>query len=101
MKIPIVDCHELVIECWDEDLIGNDDIIGKGQVSLLPVFKNGYCDNWITIGHKDKWGSMQMAGELHLIFDFQGPPGKPYPAQVEGIDTFDDSQRIDRYEHIE
>ena len=96
VSIPIVDCYELMIECFDEDMLTADDLIGAAKVSMLPVFKNGYSDNWITIGAKDKWGSMQAAGELHLVFDFQGPPGLPYPQLVEGVDTFDDSARIDR-----
>ena len=96
VSVPIVDCYELLIECFDEDMLTSDDLIGAAKVSLLPVFKNGYSDNWITIGAKDKWGSMQAAGELHLVFDFQGPPGLPYPQLVEGVDTFDDSARVDR-----
>ena len=77
-------------------MIGSDDLIGRAAVSLLPVFKNGYADQWVPIGARDKWGKRIAAGELHLEFDFVAPPGIAYPQRRDDIDSFDDSERVDR-----
>ena len=88
--------YELIIDCYDEDMIGSDDLIGRAAVSLLPVFKNGFADQWVPIGARDKWGKRIAAGELHLEFDFVAPPGIAYPQRRDDIDSFDDSERVDR-----
>jgi len=66
------------------------------QVSLLPVFKKGFADQWIPIGTRDKWGKKVAAGELHIEFDFVAPPGVAFPQRRPDIDCFDDSERVDR-----
>jgi len=93
LEIPIVDQYNLMVECWDADALGKDDLIGKTEVSLLPIFKHGLVDNWIPIHAKSKWGGNEAAGELHLIFEFAGPPGVAYPQHQPTMDSFDDSQR--------
>jgi hypothetical protein len=65
-------------------------------VSLLPVFKKGFADQWIPIGTRDKWGKKVAAGELHIEFDFVAPPGVAFPQRRPDIDCFDDSERVDR-----
>jgi hypothetical protein len=52
----VVDHHELWIECYDHDAIGSDDLIGKCKLSLLPVFKRGLIDTWVTIKEETEWG---------------------------------------------
>ena len=49
LEIPIVDQYSLMVECWDSDTLGKDDLIGKTEISLLPIFKNGVVDNWVPI----------------------------------------------------
>ena len=94
--LPVVHQYELVIDVMDEDMIGSDDVIGRAAVSLLPVYKNGFADQWIPLGIKDKWGKRIGAGELHVEFDFVGVPGIAYPQRRPEIDSFDDSNRRDR-----
>ena len=45
--MPIVHQYEMIIDVMDEDMIGSDDKIGSAAISLLPVYKNGFADQWI------------------------------------------------------
>ena len=101
VEMPLVDQYELVAEVYDADMIGSDDVIGKAALSLLPVFKNGFADQWVPIGTRNKWGRAESCGEIHLEFDFKGPPGVAYPQLRPDIDTFDDSERVDREREAE
>ena len=56
VEMRVVDHHELWIECYDHDAIGSDDLIGKCKLSLLPVFKRGLIDTWVTIKEETEWG---------------------------------------------
>ena len=94
--MPIAHQYEMIIDVMDEDMIGSDDKIGSAAISLLPVYKNGFADQWIPIGRKDKWGKRISAGEIHVEFDFVGKPGVAYPQRRPEIDSFDDSNRRDR-----
>jgi len=95
-SLPIIDHYEFVIEVYDEDTFGSDDLIGKTTVSLLPLFRKGLIDTWITIKERDKWGRISKCGEVHLTLDFQGPSGVAYPLLQPDLDRFDDSERINK-----
>lgn len=41
MEIDIVDQYTLWVECFNHDLLQNDELIGSAQCSLLPAFKRG------------------------------------------------------------
>lgn len=41
MKFDIVDQYSLRVECFHHDLLEGDTIIGRGECSLLPAFKQG------------------------------------------------------------
>ena len=62
VEMRVVDHHELWIECYDHDAIGSDDLIGKCKLSLLPVFKRGLIDTWVTIKEETEWGKPKPAG---------------------------------------
>jgi len=98
VKFSIVDHYECTMKVYDEDKIGSDDLIGGASFSLLEVFKKGTLDTWVAIKTVGSWGKVSKTGEIHLIFDFKGPPGVAYPQLQPDMDTFDDSQRIDRHE---
>jgi len=89
----VVDHHQLVMEAYDEDTLGSDDMIGKASFSLLPVFRKGIVDTWVTLRNKDKWGRVTKCGEIHLELDYKAPPGVGYPLLQPDMDTFDDSER--------
>jgi Ca2+-dependent lipid-binding protein len=94
LDIKVVDQYNLIVECWDKDALSKDDLIGKTEMSLLPIFKKGFVDDWVPIHAKSKWGGNESAGELHLIFEFVGPPGVAYPQHQPTMDSFDDSERV-------
>lgn len=39
-------------------------------------------------------GPPKPAGEIHCVFTFEGPVGVAYPQYQPGIDSFDDSLRV-------
>ncbi|KAH8070955.1 Ca2-binding protein [Aureococcus anophagefferens] len=92
----VVDHHELWIECHDHDVISSDDLIGKCRISLLPVFKRGHVDTWITIKEESEWGKPKPAGDIHLIFEFEAPSGIRYPQHCPGVDSFDETDRVSK-----
>lgn len=94
LTMDIVDQYTLNIECFDHDMLSKDDLIGKTSVSLLPVFKRGMIDNWVTIKTKNEWGPPKDAGEIHLTFEFTGPSGIAYPQHQPSVDSFDETERI-------
>ena len=65
---------------------------------MLPAYKKGFAEKWVTLGRKDKWGKQVPAGEIECIFDFKGVPGVAYPQRRDDVDSFDDSERKDRLE---
>jgi len=34
------------------------------------------------------------SGEIHLVFDFQGPPGVAYPQYQPNVDSYDERNRV-------
>lgn len=96
MRLPIVDHHELIMEVYDEDQISADDLIGKASFSLLPLFRKGVIDTWVTLRNKDTWGRVTKCGEVHLHMEFIAQPGVAYPLLQPDMDTFDDSERENR-----
>ncbi|KAJ0396085.1 hypothetical protein ATCC90586_003497 [Pythium insidiosum] len=89
----IVDQYNMIVEVWDEDSVGNDDLIGSATVSLLPIFRYGYVDDWLNLWHKGKFGNKDPAGQLHLEMSFVGPPGVAYPQHQIGMDKFTEKER--------
>lgn len=47
--LELVDQYVLEMEVYDEDTMDKDDLIGKANIPLLPVFKRGYVEAWVTI----------------------------------------------------
>lgn len=94
VQMMLVDQFTMQIECWDHDVIGSDDLIGQCQFSLLPVFKKGIVEAWVTIKAQSSYGDAKDAGQVKFRFEFTGPPGVAFPQHQPNVDTFDDSQRV-------
>ncbi|KAF0697165.1 Aste57867_12159 [Aphanomyces stellatus] len=90
----VVDQFNMVIECWDHDNMGDDDLIGELNLSLLPIFRYGYLDEWYPLAFHGKFGSTQKAGELHLELSFVAPQGILYPQHQVGMETFNEKERL-------
>ena len=96
IQMDVVDHFKVEIECYDHDVLAaTDELIGKTSVSLLPVYKKGHIDTWVTLKHKNEYNVLKDAGQVHIIFDFKAEHGIAYPQHQPAMDSFDDSQRID------
>lgn len=89
----VVDQYNILVEVWDEDSVGDDDLIGATTVSLLPVFRYGYVDSWFNLWVKGKFGNKEPAGQLHLEMSFEAPSGVAYPQHQVGMDRFTEKER--------
>jgi Ca2+-binding EF-hand superfamily protein len=93
--LDIVDQYDLQVEVFDHDLLGDDDLIGKCSISLLPVFKKGEVDTWVGVKSQSDYGAPSTAaGEVHLVFEFEGPSGVRYPQNQPGVDSYDEKERV-------
>ncbi|RHY21456.1 hypothetical protein DYB32_009809 [Aphanomyces invadans] len=82
-EFDVVDQFTMMVECWDHDGMGDDDMIGETSLSLLPVFRYGYVDEWVPLTFRGKFGSSQKAGDVHIQLSFVGPDGIGYPQHQE------------------
>ncbi|KAF4135347.1 EF-hand domain pair [Phytophthora infestans] len=89
----VVDQYNLQVEVWDEDSVGDDDLIGAASLSLLPIFRYGYADDWLKLWVKGRFGNKDPAGMLRLEMSFQGPAGVAYPQHQAGMDRFTEKER--------
>ena len=96
IEMQVVDHYQLQVEAYDHDVMAaTDELVGKAQISLLPVFKKGRVDTWITLKHKNQYNVLKDAGEIHVIFSFSGELGVAFPQHQAGVDSYDHSDRID------
>lgn len=54
----------------------------------------GTLDIWIPLTTSSGPGPLKSAGEIHCVFSFKGPLGVAYPQHQPGVDSFDDSLRV-------
>ena len=48
----------------------------------------------MTLKTSSEFGAAQSAGDVHLVFEFDGPDGIKYPQHQPGIDSYDEKQRV-------
>ncbi|KAL4138935.1 hypothetical protein PRIC2_002435 [Phytophthora ramorum] len=89
----VVDQYSLQVEIWDEDSVGADDLIGAASLSLLPIFRYGYADDWLKLWVKGRFGNKDPAGMLRLEMSFEGPAGVAFPQHQIGMDRFTEKDR--------
>ncbi len=94
LNFDIVDQYLMDVEVFDQDITGNDVLLGSAQVSLLPTFKSGMQNFWVTLKIKKEGGGIRESGDVNIILSFKGPPNVAFPQHRPGVDSFDDSLRI-------
>ena len=95
LTFPIVDQYEMRLECYDEDMLSKNDLIGKQKISLLPYFRVGQREEWVPIINRDSgWGQNENAGEILIEWTFEGPEGVAYPQRQPLVDSFDEKERV-------
>lgn len=95
-QFDVVDHYVLKVEIFDKDLLDKDDLIGRVDIPLLPLFKKGVRDGWVPIKTVTKWGREEHQGEIKLNLDFVAPPGLRYPQRQPEMDAFDETERLSR-----
>jgi len=68
IQMDVVDHFKIEVECYDHDVLASsDELIGKCSVSLLPVYKKGHIDTWITLKHKNEYNVLKDAGQVSSV----------------------------------
>ena len=62
ISFDIVDQYTLSIEVAHQNLTGSDVQLGVAELSLLPVFKKGEVDTWVTLRQKKANGGTVEKG---------------------------------------
>jgi Ca2+-binding EF-hand superfamily protein len=70
-----------------------DTLIGYAELSLLPVYRNGIFESWITLKQRKMTGGVREVGDVFLKLSFIGPVGISYPQCRSDVDVFDDTLR--------
>jgi hypothetical protein len=63
----------LTVECFDYDMVGKDDSLGKFQIELDSLGIDQEYDEWRMIGEGDEKNKGQMRVRYRLVPDKQGP----------------------------
>lgn len=92
-RFQIVDQYNMQVEIWDEDSVGEDDLVGSATISFLPIFRYGYIKDWLNLWFKGKFGNKDPAGQLQVEMSFEAPAGIAYPQHQIGMDRFTEKER--------
>ena len=100
LKMYAVDQYKLIVECLhvvskheprkDQPL----ELIGNGELSLLPAYKLGRVDTWLDLEFKNDFGSVIDAGQICLSLTFKAADGIAYPQRQVSMVSFDERQRV-------
>ena len=83
----VIDHSKLSIECFHKDtLTGIKTLIGRGQTSLLPVYRSGFMSTWINLTRSNEVGAAIPCGQILLELQFD-EVGSGYPKLHESSDT--------------
>ena len=93
LEFDVVDQYLIDVEVYDQDISGTDILLGITQISLLPVFKAGASNIWLTLRLRRDGVGVKETGDVNFGLTFSGPPNIAYPQYRQDIDSFDDSLR--------
>ena len=93
IRFDLVDQYLLDLDVFHQNISGQDVLLGYTQISLLPIFRNGKSEFWVTLKQQKLSGGIIEMGAVHLVIMFSALPGIKYPQLRPGVDTFDDTVR--------
>lgn len=93
LKFDVVDQYQLNFEVINQSLTGTDVLLGNVTLSLLPTFRSGKTEQWLTLKQKKASGGIIEVGAIFVTAEFQGPTGVAYPQISPEVDSFDDTVR--------
>ncbi len=68
----VVDHSVLSVECFDHDFVTNThQLIGSGQISLIPAYRSGFMSKWVTLTRVNEYGGSLPCGEVKIEIVFQ------------------------------
>ena len=73
LKFDVVDQYQLAFEVINQSLTGSDVLLGTCTFSLLPTFRSGRTEQWLTLKQKKASGGIIEVGAVFIIAEFQGP----------------------------
>ena len=100
IEFDIVDQYLVDVEVFDQDLSGTDILLGTAQISLLPVFKSGESNIWLTLLLRREGFGVKETGAINFQLRFSGPPNIAFPQYRHDIDSFDDTLRTLNLENM-
>lgn len=93
LNFDVVDQYLMDVDCYHQNIQGDDELIGSAQVSLLTVFKAGIQNLWVTLKQSKPEGGVRECGDINIQMHFVGPPAIAFPQYRPGVETFDDALR--------
>ena len=93
MLFDIVDQYQLNFQVINQSAQGTDVELGHFTFSLLPTFRSGRTEQWLTLKQKKANGGIREVGAIYVSCEFQGPTGVAYPQLNNEVDSFDDTVR--------
>lgn len=93
IKFNVVDQYLVDLDVYHQNMQGNDVLLGYTQISLLPIFRNGRSEFWVTLKQQKITGGVIEVGAVHLSFTFKATPGVAFPRHRTDVDVFDDTVR--------
>jgi len=76
IRLPVVDEYGLTLEAIEYDeCTAERETIGRGELSLLPLFKSGKVKVAVALVHSNDIGEKVEGGSVTLKATFEGPPG--------------------------
>ena len=79
LRLPVVDHHLLRVEFYCLDALGTSkDLVGSGEISLLPLYKDGRLSTTVKLQGSNEVGVVTERGEISFTLNFDGH-GLAYP----------------------
>ena len=88
-NLPVVDEYALMIEAieYDEETAEKEPL-GRGEFSLLPLFKSGRIEVTVPLEHMNDIGERVEGGTVTLEAAFEGPPGVAFPRDQPAVQSY-------------
>lgn len=68
----VIDHSMLSIECYDYDFVTDaHQLIGSGQLSLLPAYRTGTLSSWVTLSRSNEVGAVLSCGQVNIAIQFE------------------------------
>jgi Ca2+-binding EF-hand superfamily protein len=93
INFDIVDQYQVNLDVMNQATQGSDVLLGTVMFSLLPTFRSGKTEQWLTLKQRKASGGIIEVGTVFLIAEFQGPTGVAFPQLTKEVDSFDDTVR--------